>query len=96
MDFEGVALADAEVAAAGVREGLADGLALVLGDGVTCRPGRGRPAPASRPASEAEAVGFGDCSGALGSSARATGAVASSTSAATVIAQRVCSPGVTG
>lgn len=67
--FEGVTLADGEVAAAGVREGLADGLALILGDGVTCRPGRGRPAPASRPARDAEAVGFGDCSGASGSSA---------------------------
>jgi hypothetical protein len=96
-DFAAVALADGGTAAAGVREGVADGVVLVLGDGVTCRPGRGRPSPAWRPASEAEAVGFGDFSGAFGSSAAyATGAGASSSSEATVIAHRVCSPGVAG
>ncbi|GGW59894.1 hypothetical protein [Streptomyces xantholiticus] len=93
-DFEGAALAEGDVAAAGARVGLAD--VLELGDGVTCRPGRGRPSPAWRPASEAEALGFGDRSGALGSSALATGTAASSSSEATVITHRVRSPGVTG
>ncbi|MEW2630320.1 hypothetical protein AB0903_01320 [Streptomyces sp. NPDC048389] len=97
-DFDGVELAPGDVAAAGVREGVAGEVVLALGEGVTWRPGRGRPSPAWRPASEAETVGFGDFSGAgaSGSSAWATGAAASSRSEAAVIALRVCSPGVTG
>ncbi|EDY64401.1 conserved hypothetical protein [Streptomyces pristinaespiralis ATCC 25486] len=94
-DFAGLLVPDGDTAAAGLPEGVAEGLTLALGDGVVRRPGRWRPSPACRPASELETEGSGDASRGPGSPAWAGGA-ASRRSEATVMAHRVRSAGVTG
>jgi hypothetical protein len=69
---EGVAEGDLDAEAYGVRPGLSAALGLTLPAGGTFRPGRGRPWPACRPASDAEALGFfavGAGRGGAGSSA---------------------------
>lgn len=97
QDFAGVLVAVGDTAAAGLLEEVAEGVAegLALGDGVVRRPGRWRPSPACRPASDVETEGAADASRGSGSPAWATG-VASRRSEATVIAHSVRSAGVTG
>jgi hypothetical protein len=97
-DFAGAPVLDGDTAAAGLPEGATEGLTLALGDGdgVVRRPGRWRPSPACRPASDVETEGSADVSRTgFCSPAWATGVV-SRRSEATVIAHRVRSAGVTG
>lgn len=100
---EDAAEGDFGAEADGVRPGFAGSLGLSLPLGGILRPGRGRPSPACRPASDAEALGFfavGVGRGDLDSSAYAGGTASSRNDATvvthTVVTQCVRSLGVTG